>query len=448
MPLFPSLGRSRHRAPSSSSQYDDRYAMQYENEEPTRTPQWRHGTPRKQRPQGTWEEELVDYPSRAPSYAAPGPGQHQQQQQQQQQQYYSLGPRFSAQVYSASTVTDETHDELYSDTGSDSTVPVVQRVDSTNPAPAEMHDRHMSRVTEIPIPSQMYSEADFANEPELRNMYPQQQPVLVNQSVVGSMHPDIVQGEHHRERARVRHEAHRREYARSASSDESERRQRWDPRGEPMEAYPPCVVVIEKGRHGKQDTYYVIPGGAPVIFEDQHGREITRVGDFSGQYRPEPPRPVIIEDNHGRELYRMGFDDNGHHSSRRHDRDETQRRGRQYSDHYRDQRDHEADYYRRGDDYRSPRTREPDRPNIVFVDPSNSSQTGKLTRRAPHGVHIAQHTANLLEQHNLPLFTWTSSPGTGQGEFLSSRLHTTQYLRFHALHSTGSSRASPRSHRR
>lgn len=53
MPLFPSLGRSRHRAPSSSSQYDDRYAMQYENEEPTRTPQWRHGTPRKQRPQGT-----------------------------------------------------------------------------------------------------------------------------------------------------------------------------------------------------------------------------------------------------------------------------------------------------------------------------------------------------------------------------------------------------------
>ena len=40
--------------------------------------------------------------------------------------------------------------------------------------------------------------------------------------------------------------------------------------------YPPCVVVVERGRHGKEDTYYVIPGGAPVIFEDAHGNELTR----------------------------------------------------------------------------------------------------------------------------------------------------------------------------
>lgn len=40
--------------------------------------------------------------------------------------------------------------------------------------------------------------------------------------------------------------------------------------------FPPCVVVVERGRHGKPDTYYVIPGGAPVIFEDQHGKELTR----------------------------------------------------------------------------------------------------------------------------------------------------------------------------
>ncbi|KAI0758280.1 hypothetical protein BC629DRAFT_1726671 [Irpex lacteus] len=70
--------------------------------------------------------------------------------------------------------------------------------------------------------------------------------------------------------------------------------------------YPPCVVVVERGRHGKKDTYYVIPGGAPVIFEDAKGNE---VGDFTGRYRPRRQRPVIIEDSHGREIGRLGFDD-------------------------------------------------------------------------------------------------------------------------------------------
>ena len=89
--------------------------------------------------------------------------------------------------------------------------------------------------------------------------------------------------------------------------------------------YPPCVVVVERGRNGKPDTYYVIPGGAPVIFEDQHGKELTRsvknnntittcetgtdwgpyrVGDFTGRYHPKKQRPVIIEDEHGREVGR------------------------------------------------------------------------------------------------------------------------------------------------
>ena len=40
--------------------------------------------------------------------------------------------------------------------------------------------------------------------------------------------------------------------------------------------HPPCVVVIERGRHGKKDTYYVIPEGAPVIFKDSKGNELTR----------------------------------------------------------------------------------------------------------------------------------------------------------------------------
>lgn len=88
--------------------------------------------------------------------------------------------------------------------------------------------------------------------------------------------------------------------------------------------YPPCVVVVEQGRRGKPDTYYVIPGGAPVIFEDEHGNELTRcviivlstqtytltsycgrVGDFSGKYRYRAPqRPVVIQDDQGNEIYR------------------------------------------------------------------------------------------------------------------------------------------------
>lgn len=36
------------------------------------------------------------------------------------------------------------------------------------------------------------------------------------------------------------------------------------------------VVVVEHGKHGKKDKYYIIPGGAPVIFEDEDGNELTR----------------------------------------------------------------------------------------------------------------------------------------------------------------------------
>ena len=86
-------------------------------------------------------------------------------------------------------------------------------------------------------------------------------------------------------------------------------------------------MVIERGKHGKKDTYYVIPEGAPVIFKDSKGNELTRyvsnlvqkryvliphwplpnrVGDFSERYRPRRQRPVIIEDSRGREIARCG----------------------------------------------------------------------------------------------------------------------------------------------
>lgn len=49
----------------------------------------------------------------------------------------------------------------------------------------------------------------------------------------------------------------------------------WSQPLEPEEE-PPVVVVVEHGKNGKKDKYYIIPGGAPVIFEDEDGNELTR----------------------------------------------------------------------------------------------------------------------------------------------------------------------------
>ncbi|KAJ7744525.1 hypothetical protein DFH07DRAFT_26267 [Mycena maculata] len=56
-------------------------------------------------------------------------------------------------------------------------------------------------------------------------------------------------------------------------------------------------------RHSpERGTYYIVPGGTNVIFQDEDGNEITRVGDFSGRRRR--ISPIIVQDEHGREIYR------------------------------------------------------------------------------------------------------------------------------------------------
>ncbi|KIM90707.1 hypothetical protein PILCRDRAFT_811165 [Piloderma croceum F 1598] len=54
------------------------------------------------------------------------------------------------------------------------------------------------------------------------------------------------------------------------------------------------------------DTYYIVPAGTSVIFQDEDGNEITRVGDFSGKRsrRPHREAPLVVQDEHGREIYR------------------------------------------------------------------------------------------------------------------------------------------------
>jgi hypothetical protein len=68
-----------------------------------------------------------------------------------------------------------------------------------------------------------------------------------------------------------------------------------------------------------RDTYYIIPPGMDVIFQDEAGNEITRVGDFGrkSQRRSHRPAPIIIQDEYGREIYRTGDFDEHTRSSRR-----------------------------------------------------------------------------------------------------------------------------------
>ncbi|KAH9978086.1 hypothetical protein BGW80DRAFT_793462 [Lactifluus volemus] len=55
-------------------------------------------------------------------------------------------------------------------------------------------------------------------------------------------------------------------------------------------------------------TYYIIPPGMSVIFRDEHGNELKRVGDFSGTDDPEmyDETPIELTDRHGRTVYRTG----------------------------------------------------------------------------------------------------------------------------------------------
>ncbi|TFK55780.1 hypothetical protein OE88DRAFT_658910 [Heliocybe sulcata] len=87
----------------------------------------------------------------------------------------------------------------------------------------------------------------------------------------------------------------------------------------------PLIHTVSRRRHA--ETYYIIPSNRPVIFKDEHGKEITRVGDFSGRKRSRRKHPLIIQDEFGRELYRTGdmHDDHygksfGHDYQRHHER--------------------------------------------------------------------------------------------------------------------------------
>ncbi|KAI0921893.1 hypothetical protein AcV5_000633 [Taiwanofungus camphoratus] len=213
------------------------------------------------------------------------------------------------------------------------------------------------------------------------------QPLMVNSAPLDGIRPDVLQSStRRRERSaykvpyKERNPVQRPIYPNTP----------WEERHLVDDEYPPVVVVVQRGVYGEKDTYYIIPGGAPVIFEDEDGNEITRVGDFSGNYRPQRPRPVIVQDERGREICRAGFDDDTSSSrtrsddsfymddGRSHRPSQPSRRRAHDSSHksYTSSRPYDGDGHYPKLSYEH---RESSRsPNIIFIDPSDrSSSSGR-----------------------------------------------------------------------
>ncbi|THH33726.1 hypothetical protein EUX98_g431 [Antrodiella citrinella] len=291
--LFQTFSRSKEQRASPDSGYDERdygYYNQYEHKD-ERASAWRKVLSRKPREESNrpaWEEEVVEYPSRAASYAPDA--------------YSANSQRYARDPYAGEHTDSRAYmeDRYENDRSSFSDpVPIVQRENSLTRMRDMFTDpnRASHAVTDIPLPANTnrYTVADSQSPVEVHNTHPSRhQPVIINNTTTHSVRPDMDYTHELSERARGKRPDYR---SRRDSSPDS-----YDRLSNENE-YPPCVVVVERGRHGKPDKYYIIPGGAPVIFEDEHGKELTRVGDFSGRYRPQKPtRPVIIEDEYGREM--------------------------------------------------------------------------------------------------------------------------------------------------
>ncbi|KAI9001167.1 hypothetical protein BD414DRAFT_24574 [Trametes punicea] len=216
----------------------------------------------------------------------------------------------------------ESFEDLLPGRHTDNTVPLVQRESSLTRLQQAFADNGTYAPAMSAVPSGSHGAPFYApqpvpiGQPHMSSVNDMHEPaVVVNNPVpipLQGVRPDIVhhsasypshERPHHRHRER-QHSAPPRSYRSHPAY--------WDRPLDPTEE-PPVVVVVEHGRHGKKDKYYIIPGGAPVIFEDEDGNELTRVGDFSGHYRPpRRPRPVIVQDQYGREICRAGFTNDDH----------------------------------------------------------------------------------------------------------------------------------------
>ncbi|RPD61959.1 hypothetical protein L226DRAFT_571345 [Lentinus tigrinus ALCF2SS1-7] len=311
--LFPSLGRSSKEQARVYGQYDGydapygQYGYGYEEQETQNGSAWRKVFPKKstkrqnyhRQDEGTFSRTrgyrttVEDYPEdNAPPRALAGP----------------VLPTDDTQSF---------EELLAGRDHSDTSIPLVQRESSLARLQQAFADHGTYAPTMSAVPSGSHGAPFYAPQPAyagkphvsaVNDMH--EPPVVVNPIAPReAVRPDIV---HHSSTYPTREKPihRRRERERSAPPVVKASRDHpayWDKPLEPEEE-PPVVVVVEHGKNGKKDKYYIIPSGAPVIFEDEDGNELTRVGDFSGRYRPlRRPRPVIVQDQYGREICRAGF---------------------------------------------------------------------------------------------------------------------------------------------
>ncbi|KAI0829416.1 hypothetical protein BC628DRAFT_1417143 [Trametes gibbosa] len=335
----------------------------------------------------------------------------------------------------------ESFEDLLSGRNSDTAIPLVQRESSLTRLQQAFADNgtYAPAMSAAPSMSMYAPQPRMAGQPHVSAVNDLHQPAMVVNSPVPmqGLRPDVV---HHsasypttRDRPHRRHREHERERSAPprAYRDHREHPAYWEDPLDPREE-PPVVVVVEHGKNGKKDKYYIIPGGAPVIFEDEDGNELTRVGDFSGHYRPpRRPRPVIVQDQYGNEICRGGFsnddhisvgsrDNYPHHTSRS---GVSDRRGRS-THRSQDQRGHSSrhesshssrmfapDSYHNDPHYQPSRPRagtrsSRDDPNVVFVDPNqgrgsrshrSGSSSDTLVRSSPR-----DHHSNSGRSHDRP----------------------------------------------
>ncbi|KAI0303101.1 hypothetical protein BC826DRAFT_329923 [Russula brevipes] len=80
----------------------------------------------------------------------------------------------------------------------------------------------------------------------------------------------------------------------------------------PIPRHPVELRLSGPGSYGQvsntERTYYIVPPGMNVIFRDEYGNELKRVGDFSDTYDPDmyDETPVQLTDERGHIVYKTG----------------------------------------------------------------------------------------------------------------------------------------------
>ncbi|KAJ3559843.1 hypothetical protein NM688_g92 [Phlebia brevispora] len=259
--FFSSLRRSKDHDRHAYPRYDD--YTRYDSHEPQPS-DWRRVVPPSHRDGENWQEEMVEYPE-----TYPGRGEYPGSRRSNRPATHDY-PRhrsYDVQSESTATATDDVPGSSRYYTR-DNAVPIVQRESSLTRLQEVFSDHAASvgprPVTEVTLPQQGTPRAnpvDIQQPPppapaaELRTVYAaQQQPVLVQNSTIDSSEADI------RIQRPQTYGARDKPRAPSRSRSEMRREPSTGARSMDEEEFPPCVVVVERGRHGKPDTYYVIPG--------------------------------------------------------------------------------------------------------------------------------------------------------------------------------------------